>query len=423
MVGWPGVIAAGIFLAALALIASERIHRTKAALVGAAIVALFGLLEIDEAVEAVDWETLGLLIGMMILVALTERTGVFTYVALRVAQLSKGRPLQLIFLLAGATGVLSAFLDNLTAILLVVPVTLLLADMLRIPAVPLVLVEIFASNIGGTATLIGDPPNIMIGTHVEQLSFLDFIVVLAPISALVLVVVTGMLYLIYRGRLQTNPEAAAALQGLDPMRDVRGRPNVGRSLLILGATIVGFFLHAPLHLSPAVVAMSGATALLLVAADDVEEALERVEWATLFFFAGLFVMVGALSKHGVIGEIADAIGSLTGDSRTIEAFVVLWGAAVGSAVVDNIPFTAAMIPVVDELQGSEFHEATWWSLALGACFGGNATLIAAAANVAAAGVLERSGARIRFGEFALVGIPVTLVSLLFATAYVWLVVL
>jgi len=423
MAGGTGFLAAGIFLGALAMIASERIHRTKVALVGAAAIALFGFLEVDEAIEAVDWETLGLLIGMMILVALTERTGVFTYVALRAAQISQGRPLRLIFLLAGSTAVLSAFLDNLTAILLVVPVTLLLSDMLRVPAVPLVLVEIFASNIGGTATLIGDPPNIMIGTHVEELTFLDFIVVLAPISAVVLLVVTGMLYLIYRGRLRTDPKAAAALQDLDPMRDVRGRPHVGRSLLILFGTIVGFFLHAPLHLSPAVVAMSGATALVLVAVDDVEDALERVEWATLFFFAGLFVMVGALQKHGVIGEIADGIGSLTGDSRTVEALVVLWGAAVGSALVDNIPFTAAMIPVVDELQGSEFHEATWWSLALGACFGGNATLIAAAANVAAAGVLERSGERIRFGEFALVGIPVTLVSLLFASAYVWLVVL
>jgi Na+/H+ antiporter NhaD/arsenite permease-like protein len=423
MTGASGYLATAVFLGALATIASERVHRTKVALVGAAVIALFGFLDVEEAIAAVDWETLGLLIGMMILVALTERTGVFTYVALRVAQLSQGRPLQLIFLLAGATGVLSAFLDNLTAILLVVPVTLLLADMLRIPAVPLVLVEIFASNIGGTATLIGDPPNIMIGSHVKELSFIDFIVVLAPISVLVLLVVTGMLYLIYRGRLRTDPEAAAALQGLDPMRDVRGRPYVGRSLFILGATIVGFFLHAPLHLSPAVVAMSGATALILVAAPNVEEALERVEWATLFFFAGLFVMVGALQKHGVIGEIADAIGSLTGDSRTVEALVVLWGAAVGSAVVDNIPFTAAMIPVVDELQGSDFHEATWWSLALGACFGGNATLIAAAANVAAAGVLERSGKRIRFGEFALVGIPITIVSLLFATVYVWLVIL
>jgi Na+/H+ antiporter NhaD/arsenite permease-like protein len=421
--GASGYLATAVFVGALATIASERVHRTKVALVGAAVIALFGFLDVDEAIAAVDWETLGLLIGMMILVALTERTGVFTYVALRVAQLSQGRPLQLIFLLAGATGVLSAFLDNLTAILLVVPVTLLLADMLRIPPVPLVLVEIFASNIGGTATLIGDPPNIMIGSHVKELSFIDFIVVLAPISVLVLLVVTGMLYLIYRGRLRTDPEAAAALEGLDPMRDVRGRPYVGRSLFILGATIVGFFLHAPLHLSPAVVAMSGATALILVAAPNVEEALERVEWATLFFFAGLFVMVGALQKHGVIGEIADAIGSLTGESRTVEALVVLWGAAVGSAVVDNIPFTAAMIPVVDELQGSDFHEATWWSLAIGACFGGNATLIAAAANVAAAGVLERSGKRVRFGEFALVGIPVTIVSLLFATLYVWLVIL
>jgi Na+/H+ antiporter NhaD/arsenite permease-like protein len=417
------VVASAVFLGALAAIASERVHRTKAALAGAAFVVVVGLLDVDGAISAVDWETLGLLIGMMILVALTERTGVFSYVALRIAQLSRGRPLRLIVLLAGATGVLSAFLDNLTAILLVVPVTLVLANLLRLPAVPLVLIEIFASNIGGTATLIGDPPNIMIGTHVAELSFVDFIVALGPIAALVLLVVTGMLYLIYRGRLRPDQNAEAALRGLDPGAEMRGRPYVGRSLVILLGTIVAFFLHAPLHLSPAVVAMVGATLLVLVAADDVEEALERVEWATLFFFAALFVMVGALEEHGVIGAVADRLGSLTGDSALLEALVVLWGAALGSAIVDNIPFTAAMIPVVDELQGEGFHEATWWSLALGACFGGNATLIAAAANVAAAGMLERQGVRIGFLEFAIVGIPVTLVSLLAATLYVWLVLL
>ena len=384
---------------------------------------VFGLLDVDGAIAAVDWETLGLLIGMMILVALTERTGVFGYVALRVAQLSRGEPVRLVLLLALTTGVMSAFLDNLTAILLVVPVTLRVADMLRLPAVPLVLIEVFASNIGGTATLIGDPPNIMIGTHVEQLSFVDFIVVLGPISAIVLVVVSAMLYLVYRGRLQPRSGAAAMLEGLDPRREIQGRPYVGRSLLVLGGTVVTFFLHAPLHLSPAVVAMTGATVLLLVAADDVEAALEGVEWATLFFFGALFVMVGALEEHGVISRVADGIGAITGESRLVEALVVLWGAAAGSAVVDNIPFTAAMIPVVDELQGDGFHEATWWSLALGACFGGNATLIAAAATVAAAGVMERHQQHIRFGEFALIGIPVTLVSLLAASAYVWLVVL
>jgi Na+/H+ antiporter NhaD/arsenite permease-like protein len=417
------VVASAVFLVALAAIASERVHRTKAALVGAALVVVVGLLDVDGAIDAVDWETLGLLIGMMILVALTERTGVFGYVALRVAQLSRGEPVRLVPMLALTTGVLSAFLDNLTAILLVVPVTLKLAGMLRLPAVPLVLVEVFASNIGGTATLIGDPPNIMIGTHVEELGFVDFVVVLGPISAVVLVVVSGLLFLLYRGRLQPGPGAAAVVAGLDPRKELEGRPNLGRSLLILGGTIVAFFLHAPLHLSPAVVALTGATLLLLVAADDVEAALERVEWATLFFFAALFVMVGALEEHGVISRVADLIAGLTGDSRLVEALVVLWGAAAGSAVVDNIPFTAAMIPVVDELQGDDFHEATWWSLALGACFGGNATLIAAAANVAAAGVLERHQQRIRFGEFALVGIPVTLLSLLAASAYIWLIVL
>jgi Na+/H+ antiporter NhaD/arsenite permease-like protein len=415
--------ASTVFLLVLAAIASERVHRTKAALVGAAVVVLVGLLDVDQAIEAVDWETLGLLVGMMILVALTARTGVFTYVALRVAQLSQGRPLRLVFLLAVATGVLSAFLDNLTAILLVVPVTLLLADMLRIPATPLVLVEIFASNIGGTATLIGDPPNIMIGTAVEELTFVDFIVNLAPISFFVLFLVAGLQYGLYRNRLRADPAAAEALAGIDALRDVRGRPYVGRSLLILLGTIVGFFLHAPLHLSPAVVAMTGATLLLLVAADDVEDALERVEWATLFFFAALFVMVGALEEHGVIGEVSAWLGSLTGESALVEALVVLWGAAFGSAVVDNIPFTAAMIPVVQELQGGGFNEATWWALALGACFGGNATIVAAAANVAATGVLERSGHKISFVEFALVGIPVAILSLSAASLYVWLVLL
>ena len=415
------LVAAGVFLGTLAVIASDRVHRTKAALVGAAIVVLAGTLDVDGAITAVDWETLGLLIGMMILVSLTERTGVFTYVALRVAQIAGARPGRLIVLLAVSTGVLSAFLDNLTAILLVVPVTIQVARLLALPAVPLILVEVFASNIGGTATLVGDPPNIMIGTHVDQLSFLDFIVVLAPISALVLAIVIGLLYLVYGRRMRIDPGRADELEHLDPKRDMHGKKHIWTSVGVLAATIVGFFLHAPFHISPAVVALTGATVLLVLAADDVERALEGVEWATLFFFAALFVMVGALQEEGVIGEVADLIASLTGDSRLVEALVVLWGAAIGSAIVDNIPFTAAMIPVVDELQGDDFHEATWWSLALGACFAGNATLIAAAANVAAAGVAERHGERIRFSEFALVGIPVTFVSLVVASLYVWLV--
>jgi Na+/H+ antiporter NhaD/arsenite permease-like protein len=415
------VIAAVVFAGALALIALEWAHRTKVALAGAVLMVLVGVLDQAQAIEAVDWATLGLLTGMMVIVGLTERTGVFTYLALRVAQLSGGSPLRLVFLLAGVTGVFSAFLDNLTAILLVVPITLLLADLLRIPAVPLVVVEIVASNIGGTATLIGDPPNIMIGTHVAELSFFDFIVNLAPVAALTLVVTTAIVYVVYRGRLSISSERVDEVAKLDPARDMRQRPYVKRSIAVLLGTIVAFFLHAPLHIEPAVVAVAGAAVMLLVAADDVEDALERVEWSTIFFFIGLFVMVGGLESQGIVQNVAGLLGDVTDGSRTAEAMVILWGAAAGSALVDNIPFTAAMIPVVDELQaGQEFDDTNWWALALGACFGGNATIVAAAANVTASGILERTGQPLSFTRFLAIGVPVTLVSLTIATAYLLL---
>lgn len=414
------VLAAVIFVAALGVIAFEWVHRTKAALVGASAMVVLGVVGQDEAIAAVDWATLGLLVGMMVLVGLTERTGVFTYLALRVAQLSGGRPVRLLFLLSGVTALLSAFLDNLTAILLVVPITLLLADALRLPVVPLVLVEVIASNIGGTATLVGDPPNIMIGTHVRELSFLDFVVNLAPVATVTLLVVTTGLALAFRRQLTIDPARARAIADLDPLQDVRESRYVGRSVAVLLGTLVAFFLHSALHVEPAVVALVGATVLLLVAGDDVEEALERVEWSTIFFFIGLFVMVGGLEEQGVIERLAEGLGQLTGGSPTAEALALLWGAATGSAVVDNIPFTAAMIPVVDELQGGEFDDANWWALALGACFGGNATPIAAAANVAAIGVLERNGVHVSFARFIAVGAPVTLVSLAIASAYLLL---
>ncbi|MEX0851195.1 MAG: ArsB/NhaD family transporter [Gaiellaceae bacterium] len=414
------IVAVLIFVTALALIGVEWVHRTKVALTGAALMVLIGVLDQNRAIEAIDWATLGLLAGMMVIVGLTEPTGVFTFLALRVAQLSKGRPVALVFLLALVTGVLSAFLDNLTAILLVVPITLLIADLLRISPIPLVLVEIVASNIGGTATLIGDPPNIMIGTHRAELSFLDFIVNLAPVAIVTLVVVTTGLALAFRGRLRVAPERIREVAALDAARDMREARHVKRTLAVLLGTIAAFFLHTLLHMEPAVVALTGATVMLLVAADDVEAALERIEWSTLFFFLGLFVMVGGLEERGVVSEIAEWLADVTGGSPTAEGLVVLWGAAAGSAAVDNIPFTAAMIPVVDSLQGGEFDDGLWWALALGACFGGNATLIAAAANVAAAGILDRAGQPISFIRFLAWGVPVTLVSLVIATAYLLL---
>jgi Na+/H+ antiporter NhaD/arsenite permease-like protein len=410
-------LAVVIFAVALALIAIEWVHRTKVALAGAAAMVLLGVIDQEPAVEAVDWATLGLLAGMMIIVGLTEPTGVFTFLALRVAQLSRGRPVALVFLLAFVTGVLSAFLDNLTAILLVVPITLLIADLLRIAAIPLVLVEIVASNIGGTATLIGDPPNIMIGTARPELSFLDFIVNLAPVALVTLVIVTSGLALVFRRQLCVAPERAAEIALLDAARDMREARKVRRTLAVLLGTIAAFFLHTLLHVEPAVVALTGATVMLLVAADDVEAALERVEWSTLFFFLGLFVMVGGLQEQGVVDEVAEWLADVTGGSSRAEGLTILWGSAAGSAAVDNIPFTAAMIPVVESLQGDEFDDGLWWALALGACFGGNATMIAAAANVAATGILDRSGQPVSFLRFLAIGLPVTLVSLLVATVY------
>lgn len=410
-------LAVALFICALAVIAFEWVHRTKVALVGAGLMIVVGVLDASHAIEAVDWATLGLLAGMMIIVGLTERTGVFTYLALRAAQLSRGSPLRLVFLLSMISGILSAFLDNLTTILLVVPVTLVIAELLGIAVIPLVLLEILASNIGGTATLIGDPPNIMIGTHVERLSFLSFLENLAPLAVVVLLLVTGVLYLLFRRQLTVPPGRIREIARLDPAREMRGRPYVKRSIAILVGTIVLFFLHSTLHLEPAVVALAGATAMLLVAADDVEDALERVEWSTIFFFIGLFVMVGGLAQQGVIARVADGLAAVSGGSHTGEALIVLWGAAAGSAMVDNIPFTAAMIPVVDQLQAGGFRESLWWALALGACFGGNATLIAAAANVAAAGIMDRHGKRITFVRFLRLGVPITLMSLALATGY------
>jgi Na+/H+ antiporter NhaD/arsenite permease-like protein len=413
-------VAALVFLVALIAIAFDWAHRTKIALGGAAVMVVLGIIDEEHAIEAIDWPTIGLLTGMMIIVALAEPTGIFTYIALRATQLSRGNPLALVLLLAFVTGFLSAFLDNLTSILLVVPITLLIADILRLPPIPLVIIQILASNIGGTATLIGDPPNILIGASQPELSFMDFIYNLAPVSFVTLLVVSGLLAFVYRGSLRADPERRSEIANLDPARDMREAKNVKRILAVLVGTIVAFFAHSAIGVEPAVVAMVGATVMLFVAADDIDDALGRVQWATLLFFIGLFVMVGGLVEQGVIADIAERLSTLTEGSPTAEAMVVLWSAAAGSALVDNIPFTTAMIPVVEEIQGGEFDDGLWWSLALGACYGGNATMIAAAANVAATGILDRTGNPVSFLRFLAIGLPMTLVSLLIATAYILL---
>jgi len=412
-------LAVGVFAAVLVAIASERVDRTKIALAGAAVVVLGQAIDQHAAIEAIDWNTIGLLAGMMLMVRLTEPTGAYTWLAIKAGQLSGGRPFAVLVSLAATTAVLSAFLDNLTTVLLMVPITFLLADALDIDPIPLVVAEIIVSNIGGTATLIGDPPNILIA-GATGLSFTDFIVNLAPVCVVAFGVVVPGLYLVFRERLQVAPQARARVMELDARRSIEDMDELKRTVPVLGATIVAFFAHQALGLEPATVAIAGATVMLFVSRQRVEDALVGIEWPTLFFFIGLFVMVGALEETGAIDEVAQGIGELTAGDRSAELVGIMWTSAIGSGVVDNIPFTAAMIPVVESLQDGGGDDAYWWALALGACFGGNATLIGAAANVAAAGMAARAGQPIGFLFFLRVGLPVMLVSVLLATAYVLL---
>jgi Na+/H+ antiporter NhaD/arsenite permease-like protein len=411
-------VAIAVFAASLAAIASERFDRTKVALVGATLMLITQTIDQEHAIASIDFNTIGLLAGMMLMVRLTEITGVYNWLAIRAGQLSRGRPLPVVVSLAMTTAILSAFLDNLTTVLLVVPITFLLADALDIDPIPLVIIEIIVSNIGGTATLIGDPPNIIIAGATD-LSFMEFIVNLAPIAAICLVAVTALLYVVYRPRLQTDAKARAHVMGLDAGRSIEDRDELIRTVPILVVTIVVFFLHKGIGLEPATVALAGATAMLLTTRQSIEDALRGIEWPTLFFFLGLFVMVGALEERGAISELAGAIETVTGGDRTAELLGIAWVSALGSGIVDNIPFTATMIPVVEQLQdGNGGDDAYWWALAIGACFGGNATLIAAAANVAAAGMAARAGKPIGFVTFLKAGIPATLLSMLLATAYI-----
>ncbi|HWH43992.1 MAG TPA: ArsB/NhaD family transporter [Thermoleophilaceae bacterium] len=412
-------LAIGIFLIALALIATEWVHRTKIALIGASLVVVTQTIDQEQAIESIDFNTIGLLAGMMLMVKLTEPTGVYNFMAIKAGQLAKGRPFAVVMALAGTTAVLSAFLDNLTTVLLIVPITFLLADTLDIDPIPLVILEIIASNIGGTATLIGDPPNILIAGATD-LSFIEFIVNLAPIAAIAFVVVVGAFYAIFRSKLQIEPEARRRVMELDAGRSIEDAAELRRTMPVLAATILAFFVHKAVGLEPATVALTGASVMLLVTTQPVEKALEGIEWTTLFFFLGLFVLVGSLEETGAIEEVAHGIANVTDGDRSAEILGIAWVSAIASGLVDNIPFTAAMIPVVAELQTDGADDAYWWALALGACFGGNATLIAAAANVAAAGMASRAGRPIHFITFLKIGLPAMLVSMVLATVYLWL---
>jgi Na+/H+ antiporter NhaD/arsenite permease-like protein len=417
------VFAVALFVVVLLLIAFELVNRTVAALTGAAIIVSFGIVEQEEAAtEFIDWNTIGLLAGMMIIVAILEKTGVFEYLAIKSAQWGKARPGRILILLALVTAFLSAFLDNVTTVILMVPVTFVIAEALNSDPIPFLLTQVMASNIGGAATLIGDPPNILIGSA-AGLSFAEFVVNLTPVVLITLPAVLGLLYLLFRNQLHGSKDAEEAIMAMDARGSIRDRVLLRKCLIVLGVVILAFFFHGLLHLEAATIAIFGAAALLLYTKSDVEEVLREVEWPTLLFFVGLFVLVGGLEVTGFIDKIAELLTGVAGGATATTAFIVVWGSGIASGIVDNIPFTATMIPVIHDLAETEgLSEAEtkplWWALALGADFGGNLTLIGASANVVVAGMSERAGQRISFLRFLAYGIPVTLLSLAIASVYV-----
>ncbi|MBO8163054.1 MAG: ArsB/NhaD family transporter [Brevibacillus sp.] len=417
------IFAIGLFLLTYAFIISEKIHRTIVAMSGGLLMVLFGVVTQEEALHHVDFNTLGLLVGMMILVAITAQTGVFKYMAIKAAKVAKGNPLQVLIYLCLITAVASAFLDNVTTVLLMVPVTFSIARQLQVNPLPFLISEIIASNVGGTGTLIGDPPNIMIGSAVPELDFLAFLINLGPIALIILAVTIALLALIYRKDLKSSPELQAKLMDLNENDEITDVTLLKKSLSVLGLTILGFMLHGVLHLESATVALAGAFLLLLLTGEHyLEDALGKVEWNTIFFFVGLFALVSGLVETGVIAMMAEAAIEWTGGDALKTSVLILWLSAIASAFVDNIPFVATMIPMIQEMGslGINNLEPLWWSLALGACLGGNGTIIGASANVIVAGMAAKEGHHISFLGFMKVAFPLMLLSIIMAHAYVYL---
>jgi len=421
-------IAIIIFLLTYAIIITEKFNRAVIALAGAALMLFFGILNLDQAFEHIEWGTLTLLIGMMILVGITNKTGVFQFVAVWSAKIVKGHPIRILIILSVLTAVSSAFLDNVTTVLLIAPVTFSITRILGVNPVPYLISEVLFSNIGGTATLIGDPPNIMIGQQINHLTFNAFLLNLAPIIIIIGAVTLLLLYLIYRKQLVVDSDKQKQLMELDAKSFIIDHKLMKKSMIVLGLTIVAFLLHSFIHMDPAVIAVSGATLLMLIGVknNEVDKALGAVEWETLFFFAGLFTLVGALIEVGVIKDLAKFALELTGGNITIASMLILWVSGFASATIDNIPYVATMIPLIQDMaQGMGYAvdssqiNAMWWALSLGACLGGNGTLIGASANLIVAGIAKREGHRLSYVDFLKIGAPLTLVALIISTLYIY----
>ncbi|WP_409343991.1 SLC13 family permease [Paenibacillus sp. MBLB4367] len=415
--------AISIFLVIYGLIIAEKIHRTIVAMIGGVLMVAVGIVDQETALHHIDFNTLGLLVGMMIIVGVTAETGLFKYIAIVSAKKAKGEPVRIMIALALITAIGSAFLDNVTTVLLMVPVTFSITRQLRVTPIPFLITQIFAANVGGTATLIGDPPNIMIGSAVKELTFMAFITNLAPIAAVVMAVYIPIFIWMFRKKIQTTPELKHSIMQLDEKAVITNRQLMNKCLAVLGITIIGFFLHQLLHLESATVALAGAFLLLLLTGEHaMEDAFTKVEWTTIFFFIGLFVLVSGLVETGVIAKLAAQAIELTGGDVVATSMLILWLSAIASAFLDNIPFVATMIPMIQEMgnMGVGNLEPLWWSLALGACLGGNGSLIGASANLIVAGMAGKEGHPIRFVAFMKIGFPLMLLSIVLCSVYIYL---
>ncbi len=431
----PGIspiwFAGGLFALCYLLIMTDRFHRTVLALMAGSVMVLSGIIDQNEALEGVDFNTLGLLVGMMIIVSLTRQTGVFQFLAIWSAKRVDAKPWPILIMLVGVTAVLSAALDNVTTVLIIAPLTILITNELRIKAYPFLFAEILAANIGGTATLIGDPPNIMIGS-VVGISFNDFIVNLGPIVVIILLASLPPLYLIWGRHMRASDADRQRVMAYDEQRAIKDRGLVWQSLAVLAVVLLGFVFAHNLQLAPATIAMSGASIMLLLrimpmATGDqnelVQETLKQVEWPAVFFFVGLFILVRGVEETGLLDLAAEHVLQLTGGSLQTTAIAVIFVSAIASAIVDNIPFVATMIPLIGNMEatfgGPEQLMPIWWALSLGSCLGGNGSLVGASANIIVAGFADKAGEPIRFGRFMLVAFPMMLYTVAIAAVYLY----
>lgn len=411
------IISVAIFVVAMIAIMTEKVHRALVAITGAMLLLILHIMPFETAIGHIDFNTLGVLFGMMLFVAVVKQSGVFEFLAIKCARVAKGNPWTIMVLFVLLTAVLSAFLDNVTTVLLIGPMTITVCRLLDIDPVPFFMTQILASNIGGTATLIGDPPNIMIGSAAGY-TFADFIAYDAPAVVIILAAVIGLFYVMYGRKISANEEHRKAIMELDENDYIKDARLLKISVAMVVLVVVGFMTHGALGLESCVIALAAAGLILLISGESIEEALHGVEWTTLCFFAGLFTIVGAMSETGVIGMLAQGLIDVTGGNLMITMLAVLFGSAIISSFLDNIPFVATMIPIILTLEADGLDgTALWWALSLGACLGGNGTLIGASANVVLSDISKKFGHEITFMQFFKRGFPIMLFTVAIAAIY------